>query len=57
MFASIHQHVWEVVRTDWPYRLGWGIACKECKIVLIQGLSKAEVEAAIAKFTGTVLHG
>ena len=57
MFASIHQHVWEVVRTDWPYRLGWGIACKECKIVLIQGLSKAEVEAAIAKFTGKVAHG
>ncbi len=57
MFDSPHQHVWEIVRTSWPYHLGWGIACIECKIVLIQGLPKAEVEAAIARLTGKVLHG
>ncbi len=49
MFASLHQHVWEVVRTAWPYRLGWGIACKKCNTVLLHGLPRAEVEAAIAR--------
>ena len=52
MFANTHQHTWEVVRTVWPYRIGWGIACKECKTVLLEGLPKAEVQAAMDKITG-----
>jgi hypothetical protein len=56
MFSLVHQHVWEVVRTLWPYRPGWGIACKGCHFVLLHGLPKSEVEAAVDRLTAKC-HG
>ncbi len=49
MVAKIHQHVWEVVRTVWPNRLGWGIACTECRLILLEGLPRVEVEAVMRR--------
>ncbi len=54
MFANIHQHIWEVVRTVRPYQIGWGIACKQCKTVLLHGLPKNEVEDVLRKFSRQV---
>ncbi len=49
MVAPNHQHVWEVVRTVWPNHLGWGIACTECKLILLEGLPRVEVEAVMRR--------
>ena len=54
MYANIHYHQWEVVRTIWPYRIGWGIACKHCKLVLLDGFPRVEAEAAMQKLTEQV---
>lgn len=56
MFANIHYHAWEVVRTVWPYRTGWGIACKHCQLILIDGFPKADVEVAMRNLMEQV-HG
>jgi hypothetical protein len=49
MFVDVHQHVWEVVRTAHPNRIGWGIACQHCKLILLEGLPKVEVEAVLLR--------
>ena len=49
MFVDVHQHVWEVVRTARPNRIGWGIACNHCQLILLEGLPKVEVEAVMLR--------
>ena len=49
MFIDVHQHVWEVVRTAHPNRIGWGIACNHCRLILLEGLPKDEVEAVMLR--------
>ena len=51
MFIDVHQHVWEVVRTARPNRIGWGIACNHCSLILLEGLPKEEVEAVMLRLT------
>lgn len=42
-----HKHKWEIIRSIWPYKDGWGTWCVRCHTVVDTGLSKAAAQRAV----------
>lgn len=40
IFCKLFKHKFEIIRTVWPFRQGWGVRCKRCKLVMDTGHSK-----------------
>jgi|GEM_PF-4949420 len=46
---SICKHKWEVIRTIWPYKYGYGTICKRCNTLLDSGLEKKKAKQVVKK--------
>lgn len=39
-----HKHRWAVTRTIWPYKEGYGVYCKKCRMALETGITLEEAK-------------
>jgi len=42
-----HTHKWQIIKTRFPYNIGYGVICKKCKALLEHGLSEAQAREII----------